>query len=1019
MTVFIGMTYKIANPLILRKPAGTTAGFHLNVAIILSDPHFRASLYIASPGFYATLDGLAPEHLSAKQRLTIYKYYNRFCYRPTPFGLFSSVTLLSFNNSSPAPAYPSIYEVSTHLSQAYDLKIGQQYIDEYLRPVMDYEPNPTLYRVLKEYRFIITSLDEDYKKREYLLQSIGYTKTLDKIIRFCRTGRRGEDLILYIAAEAECTLDEASEYFGFLTDVQILLYKKRPNITGPAFTELLEKEYLQVLLKPALSTALSQANGRLDLKNLPGCYDRFKQLGQAVELTVSPERKPYNTDHFNIQLGAEPDGETCLPGWKEQLRDGIFALSCLTQEQPLQAMMNFVRAYQKHFEGRQIPLLMALDPEAGLGYQHPLNEPLNPLLETLVITPHQEKQDHLHWTSAHSFLLNCWHQCEGEGIDEIIITDEGLASLEQTQPFQTLGQSILFRQANEHLYIESIGGTNAPALAGRFTASFSTIKEAALQISREQESLNPGVIFAEILHLSDTHVDNINRRAQLYSYEIPLTAASVLPKEQQLQLSDLYVHVTGNKVYLFSSKHGKMVIPRLTSAYNHSINQLPLFRFLADLPYQYGSSGFSLDLSHFFPGLHFYPRITYRQVILHLATWVLREKQIRQLTDASSMDLIGAFKKLQSEIKLPDVFMLAQADQQLVFNTQKPDEIEFFLACIQSLKQVILKEYLAQNSPDGAITADPQFTRQYNAFLLPTDPIPMPALPPRHLKSQPKHRKFIPGSEWLYLKIYISKTGANPLLIKLQPLLQKVYSHGPIKKWFFIRYEDHAPHIRLRLHICPDDTGEILVVFKNALSAQIGGHVIREYQLDVYSREMERYQAGDYGLTESHFAASSNLVVRSIRRSTDQMPDPYLLALTTTRDLLNIFLPAFDEQLLFVLETYGLFVTEFNDPNLKIGLDRKYRELSIPINKAMTDPGYYRKAKVSAAAKEFLHATAKLEASVTTGHTERRDYLRSIIHMHLNRVYSDQARKQEMITYYFLYKHLSSVKARKTSAGRQ
>ena len=1005
------MSYKFAPQLILRKPVGKLTGYHLNLPAILNDPHFKAGLYIASPGFYASLDGLEPEDLTARQRLTIFKYYNRFCFRPTPFGLFSSVTLLD-QVAVPSKANTSpLYRISTHLAQAYDLSIGLRYTNQHLRAAIEYEPNPTLYRVLKEYRFIMSSLDEDFKNREYLLQSVGYTKILERIIRFCRTGKLENAIIHFIAKEAECTLEEASAYFDFLTDGQFLLHKHRPNITGPAYTDFLKREYRNDLLTPGLSAALLQANGHPDLRNAPGCAHIFKNLSQRVSMVFPGGTRLNNPDHLNIQLGEAPGNESSPPCWQEQLRTGIYALSCLTREHALPAMTEFVQAYQKHFEGRQIPLLLALDPEAGLGYQQPLAQPLTPLLETLDIKPKEYKQDQLDWTPAHSFLLNSWHQCEASGQGKITLSEDGLATLQEPKPIQMLGQAVLFRQANENLYIESAGGTNAPALAGRFTASFEKVKEAAIAMARDQEALNPNVIFAEILHLSDAHVDNINRRAQIYTYELPLTASSALPLKQQLPLSDLYLQVTGNKVYLISAKLGKIVVPRLTSAYNHTINQLPIFRFLADLSYQYGSSGFSLDLRQYFPGLHYYPRVEYKKIILHLATWVLTEQQLRQLSNTLPADSISAFKDLQNELRLPPVFMLAQADQQLVFNTQHPEEIEFFLACIRPMKQAVLKEYCYEKAVDGGIRPAAEFSRQYNAFLLPTVPIPMPALPARYLQSQPKHRKFMPGSEWLYLKIYTSNAGANPLLIKLHPLLLMAYSHGQIKKWFFIRYEDHAPHIRLRLHIDPDDTGEILIAFKKALNRQVGEQVIREYQLNVYSRELERYRAGDYGLTEQQFAASSNFVLRALRKSS-KLPDFYLLAMTSTRDLLNVFLPSAEEQLVFAHESFGLFIPEFGDPDLKLTLDRKYRELDRLINQAMRDADFYRKIKVFGAAKEFLRATVALESSVSSVPMEKRDFLRSIIHMHLNRIYNEQARKQEMITYYFLYKYLTSAKAR-------
>ena len=162
---------------------------------------------------------------------------------------------------------------------------------------------------------------------------------------------------------------------------------------------------------------------------------------------------------------------------------------------------------------------------------------------------------------------------------------------------------------------------------GRFTIGAPEIEHAAKAMAKEQEAQNPGVIFAEILHLADPHTDNINRREQIWQFELPVTAVSLLPLERQLELSDLYVAVYAHQVFLYSKKHQKVVMPRLTSAYNHSLNKLPLFRFLADIPYQYGKSNLLLDLRQLFPGLGFYPRVEFGGAILFSATWVIVKKQ--------------------------------------------------------------------------------------------------------------------------------------------------------------------------------------------------------------------------------------------------------------------------------------------------------------------------------------------------------------------------------------------------------
>jgi thiopeptide-type bacteriocin biosynthesis protein len=63
-------------------------------------------------------------------------------------------------------------------------------------------------------------------------------------------------------------------------------------------------------------------------------------------------------------------------------------------------------------------------------------------------------------------------------------------------------------------------------------------------------------------------------------------------------------------------------------------------------------------------------------------------------------------------------------------------------------------------------------------------------------------RRFVPGSEWLYLKIYTGiKTSDTILEEAVHPLTEYFLENNYISEWFFIRYNDPKPHIRFRLKL--------------------------------------------------------------------------------------------------------------------------------------------------------------------------------------------------------------------------
>jgi thiopeptide-type bacteriocin biosynthesis protein len=987
------MTYHISQHLLLRMPVKNPADYNAEPQNFLDDPFFQAAIYVASPIFFSSLlqQGMNAGSLSSKEMHTLRKYINRYCYRPTPFGLFSFVSQVGWAEHIEISSGPNL-RACIRTDMGFQNLLSGTLLNTRRAGAM-FERNPSLYRVLNEYRFFRTGLDETGKTREYHLQSIAFSKLLKDLIADCQPGCTWAEIVKYIISSTACGVAEAEDYAGFLIDSQLLVDQQRLSITG--------EDHLQ-----RLAVKLDNGPIMIKLKNLLARQAQHIAVDPAHMKSLSDELKAFspdqtdNTGKLSIILYGDKAGNGPDLHHQAMLRDGLTALELLSVTSRPATVNQFISSFQQHFEGQTLPLLLALDPEAGIGYQQPESEKDNPLLETLHIPYRPEPAQNSSWTVAHAVLMEAWLR-DKSAHQAIRLDEKDLVRLKTDRSFESfLGMSVLFRIAEGKLFIENAGGVNAPALLGRFTIADVGITEAARMMAQHLENRNPDLIFAEVLHLSDPHTDNINRRKTIYHYELPITAASTLPQAQQIELSDLYIQVVNNVLLLFSEKHQKFVIPRLTSAYNHSLNKLPLFRFLADLPYQYGRSSLGFELRAFFPNLSFYPRVEYKDTVLSLATWIIGKPQLSALQTDDYHHNAAAFLKLSREIRLPRYFSLAEGDQELVFDGEKEPDVHFFCACTRPLKQAIIKEYLQQ-----------QDVRQYNAYLLPDEPLVLIGIAKNSKIKRKVKRKYVPGSEWLYLKIYTPKLGTNRLLLKLAPLFRKRYGSHQIQQWFFIRYVDQGPHIRLRLQVNPAAISEILLAFKAKLEDRIQQHVVREFQIDVYSRELERYAAGGIENTEGFFWASSELVVLFFKQAkTKTAASTHAFALYTTEKIISEFIVDPDEQIKFTLNSFQQFLLEFADKPIKVELDKKYRELTPEIVALFrnTDP-----ALLSGSLKAGTNFSYSLQLIRNyIAETPNMDYLRSIIHMHLNRVFTDESRKQEMICYYLLHKYLFSVKSK-------
>src|SRR5947209_14135137 len=104
-------------------------------------------------------------------------------------------------------------------------------------------------------------------------------------------------------------------------------------------------------------------------------------------------------------------------------------------------------------------------------------------------------------------------------------------------------------------------------------------------------------------------------------------------------------------------------------------------------------------------------------------------------------------------------------------------------------------------------------------------------------------RSFLPGSEWLFAKIYGSPSHLDRFLLEsIKPLVEDVLARGEADSWFFIRYGDPQWHVRLRFHGSPKIlSAQVLPRLWEAVNAEVAQEKIVRMQFDTYEREIERY----------------------------------------------------------------------------------------------------------------------------------------------------------------------------------
>jgi thiopeptide-type bacteriocin biosynthesis protein len=143
------------------------------------------------------------------------------------------------------------------------------------------------------------------------------------------------------------------------------------------------------------------------------------------------------------------------------------------------------------------------------------------------------------------------------------------------------------------------------------------------------------------------------------------------------------------------------------------------------------------------------------------------------------------------------------------------------------------------------------------------------------------------------------------------------------------------------------------------------------------------------------------------------------MAFVSVNYLLKRFIPDLPERITFLDQMVNLFYAEFaTDKSLKIDLDQKYRELKIEITSLLGNERYYERLKLGPWADLFSTRIGEvLEQASGFNNKRRNQLLADMVHMHLNRLFIDKQRNQELIVYYCLFKYQVGMNAIKKRNG--
>jgi thiopeptide-type bacteriocin biosynthesis protein len=899
--------------------------FSVNAELNKSWEELKVAIALSSNEFYDIIKNVPAsevERLPIRVKQTIWKYFNRAKYRATPYGGFAAFGICEVRNSMENKLLIA-GEFLLHSFPDWTLKDEIHFsILDLLHKDAALFTNSSYYQVGDCIRFIAL-IDGQFQ-----LAEIEYSPDIKAVLQLCQNPLEVSKLKDTLNSTIEA--GNISDLLVYLLENQLLFSGNHPNIIG---------------------------------------QDYFERLA----IPHDPKKKQYIiAERSLIQGQLRPQLFRHIPQLVEKLQK-------VMQPSEQKKLESFKTLFLQKFEQREVPIMVALDPELGVAYDNLAQSPEDEFITKLLP---DNKSKNLSERSKSLLLKTLMNGLP----NQLPFIDLEKLEFEQRQNAHQVANtfSMICTVVDDRVFIESFGGNSANTLLGRFSLANDNVLNCCQNLAAIERAANAEVLFFDVGYMAEGYVDNINRRQSVNGLQLNILAYDTSPNP--LTMDDIYLSVRQGELILRSKKLNKRLVPRIASAYNHLRSDLPVYRFLWELQ-NYGlQTDFNFSLKNIFPGWDYYPEVRFKNLCVSPRSWKVKfPADIKEPSD---------FKNWLLNTGVSQYFKTGKGDQTLTFNREKEEDLSVLMDILRKepsafLEEVQLpKQHLATDANDMPYHS--QFVLSFThskSIYQPLGSIELPG---------PENQDSIValGSDWLYFEIYCHATRVDRLLTeRISNYLESNKDH--ILNWFFIRYNEGGCHLRLRLHLRQNNYLQILIAGLSAvLAKEINSGIISDVRIRNYRKETERYGIAGMEAVEAHFHEDSTYVLRVLDMQLNDM-EKYRLCLdllTQVRasgvfdghsflKLINHFSNAF-------IKEHQFGTTEYKTLNEQY---RLFRES--PFLDSLTFHTDLNRMAVS-----------MIQTLQRCPEFHRAKLLADLVHMHVNRLFSSNQRLHESVIYYFAVK---------------
>lgn len=697
--------YEPFNTFLIRTPY-----FHFDILKETSfenttyNPVFKEAIYLASPVLYNEslkygLKSKSDKHKINKMESALYRYATRMSSRCTPFGLFAGLSIGHISNKT--NIILGNYERHTKLDMQFLCTFSQELskLPE-IKYNIKYYPNTSIYKVGNIYRYIEYK-NIDYNQKHQIV-SVEYSLHLAKVLKITEGGKNIKDIIAYFTNE-NFEYDDALEYIEELIESQLLVNELYPTVTGEEYFDKIVNTLKDLNFSGPIINTLSEIKKIIDQldSKITDCTTNTQHilLYNIIIQKIKEIKIPFEENRlFHVIMKRQLQESTLGKDIIESVKSALIFLNKFTSYNKNKALEDFKEAFYNRYEERVVPLMEVLDPYVGIGY--PLGTKTdNILLDDLCFPDLNKEANYFQQNKFSSILLKKCMDASKRGYIEILLDENDIKGIHQDLNDLPLTLYAMFNiltaeTDNPIIHLHGFYGISAAKILTRFAGSDSRINKLVGEIVSKEDELYPDKVLVEIAHLPQPKIGNVITHPHIRKYEIPYLTRSDLPKSKIITVSDILISIKKGEICLYSQRLKREILPRLTNAHNYSDSPIPVYKFLSQLQQQGRANNLLFNWGYLSQGLNFLPRVTYKNVILSLATWKFEVAEISWLCDLNNDSLLEDIRKWRKSKSIPTKTTLSDYDNELLIDWENTQSIKSLAPIIKNKSSITLKEFI-------------------------------------------------------------------------------------------------------------------------------------------------------------------------------------------------------------------------------------------------------------------------------------------------------------------------------------